>query len=68
MVLHEHLLIRAAFQFKGRYLRSRSPFIAEATFEESDSEERRETTKQEGSKGLGGPAGQARPTAPTIGR
>ncbi|OWZ69856.1 hypothetical protein AYX14_04770 [Cryptococcus neoformans] len=54
--------------FKGKYLRSKSPFIAEATFEEGDSEERRKSTKQEGSKGLGGPAGQARPAAPTIGR
>lgn len=68
MVLQKQSLIRVAFQFKGKYLRSKSPFIAEATFEEGDSEERRKSTKQEGSKGLGGPAGQARPAAPTIGR
>ncbi|WVR08386.1 hypothetical protein IAU60_005441 [Kwoniella sp. DSM 27419] len=50
----------------GRYLRSRSPFIAEATFEEGDSDERREKTGVKGSQGLGGPTGQARPTAPHI--
>ncbi|KAL0242070.1 hypothetical protein I308_106258 [Cryptococcus tetragattii IND107] len=54
--------------FKGRYLRSKSPFIAEATFDQGDSEERHKTNKVEKNKGLGGPAGQAKPTAPTIGR
>ncbi|OCF31601.1 multidrug transporter [Kwoniella heveanensis BCC8398] len=52
--------------FKGKYLRSRSPFIAEATFDTGESDERRKTHGIEGSKGMGGPQGQAKPTAPRI--
>ncbi|KAK8865569.1 hypothetical protein IAR55_000713 [Kwoniella newhampshirensis] len=54
--------------FKGQYLRSRSPFIAEATFEEGDSDQLGKTNKIERSRGMGGPNGQAKPCDPTIRR